>query len=373
MNKIKRFGIFNFLRNGEHFQLHWTLSDFLTTKIADFASLATLFATYKALFEHEDIVFKHNSRMVGTAEIKRADIVRSKAFRSLRMTIKALTLNVDLSEQQLADDLLLIIDNYKEAPRKAYLENTAYINNLVQELRIPANFEKVEALSLEGLVTSLDQSNILFRTLYNNRSEWLDAQKRQGNMRNIRRPLDMAFRDLASAINSLYEANELVEKNATTREKLEVMIDGVNAHIENAIRAIAYRSPGHSSKPDPDPHPEPEPGPVEPFRFTAVSQEFVASGNIMQIMAPDPQAFHNAVKDRAVGGIVNFQTEEDPNRFTVFDFKYTDEIAGGFMLRPTDDQDLLGSFSGPEITVEVIKDGEVISIIDGVQAPDGFA
>lgn len=373
MNKIKRLGVFNYLRNGEHFQLHWTLHDFLTDKVTDFTPLSTIFATYKNLFEHEDIVFKHNARMVGTMAIKAADRVRGDAFRAMRMTVKGLTLNIDLPNRKLADDLLLIIDNFKRAPYKAYAENTAYISNLVEELQIPANFEKVEELSLDGLLTALDESNIAFRSLYNHRSEWLEAQKMQGSMRDIRRPLDLAFRNVASAINSLHEVNELGEKNADTRQKLEVMIVGINAHIDNALRVIAYRSPGHSSKPDPEP--EPGPGPVvEPFRFTAQRQSFSFSSNKMSIEAADHDAFRNGVDESMIGAIVNFQTDDRPNRFTISDIIYVPgELAEGLYLVPTDEQDLLGSFSGPQMTVEGIQDEQVVIIIDGVQAPDLLA
>jgi hypothetical protein len=372
MEKIKRLWVFNYLRNGEHFQLHWTLVDFLKDKVTDFTSLTTVFATYKRLFEHEDIVFKHNARMVGTAEIKAADKVRGDAFRALRMTVKALTKNINLPNRKLANDLLLIIDNFKKAPYKAYMENTAYISNLVEELQLPANQTKVEELLLDGLVTALYESNILFRTLYNNRSEWLEAQKKQGNMEDIRRPLDIAFRNVASAINTFYEFNELGEKNATTRSKLEAMIEGVNAHIDNALRAIAYRSPGQGSKPEP--HPEPEPGPIIPYRFTARSTLFI-NGRILAVSPTDFDEFAASIDVRMIGGIMDFHPDGRSNRFTLDEISYDETDSTPMSLRfiPTDDQDLLGTLSDETYTVEVVKDEVVVLTIDEVKEAEGLA
>ncbi|MDL2278484.1 DUF6261 family protein [Parabacteroides sp. OttesenSCG-928-G07] len=373
MNKIKNLGIFHYLRNGEHFYLHRTLTTFLADKVTDFSALAPLFTNYKQLFDHEGIVFKHNARIVGTAEVKEADKMRDEAFRTLRMTTKALTTNTNLNNRKLAKELLLVIDNYKDAPQKAYNEGIAYIVNLIKDLRKPKNKTKVDALQLNELITSLETENNALETVYNERAEWLEAQQTIGNMARIRRPVDRAFKDVASAINSFYETNELGEKNDDTREKLENMIVGANAHIDNSWRAIAYRSPGHNKKPTPEP--TPGPGPVEPFRFIAAKQIFLPGTVTMYIQASEFEEFDAAVDESILGAIINFQTEEDPNHFTVSALVSRDgeTLKTGIELVPSDDQDLLGTFSDPEITVEAIKNEQVMLIIEGVRAPAGLA
>ncbi|MDL2265255.1 DUF6261 family protein [Parabacteroides sp. OttesenSCG-928-G21] len=349
------------------------MTKFLETSVVDITELSTVYAAYKQLFDHEDLVFKHHSKMIGTQDVIKADRNRDNEFISVRMGIKSALRSTDPEIQAAAQLLMPIVDNYKAIPKKSYNEATAYVTNLIQEFLLITYQPSVTKLGMGPAVNLLDEANKAFEEVYNKRTNWLEKQKQQGNMEKIRPQVDEAFDLVVKIINSLYAVNEIGEKDANKREKLAAMIDEINAQLDNMARSIAYRKPGYSS-PEPEPHPEPGPGPVEPFEFTAESQDFVGGGVTMLIKAPDPQAFHSALHDRAVGGIINFKTPEDPNRFTVTDFQYTEEqVAEGLLLQPTDGQDLLLSFSGPYITVELIKDEQVLAIIDRVKNPDGMA
>ena len=94
-------------------------------------------------------------------------------------------------------------------------------------------------------------------------------------MSSIRPLVDKAFKELASAINALYQANELSGKSAEKEQQLGAIIDEMNALLYqlqltlSRVKAGTKPSPGEEAKPttppssetptEPEPEPEPEP------------------------------------------------------------------------------------------------------------------
>ena len=85
--------------------------------------------------------------------------------------------------------------------------------------------------------------------------------------------MDQAFKDLASALNALYQTNALIEKSTEKEQLLAAIIDEMNAIIYqlqltlSRVSAGPKPNPGEEAKPttpeESDPTPEPEP-PAEP-------------------------------------------------------------------------------------------------------------
>jgi hypothetical protein len=374
MKNIQKPTILRKLRNGEHFQIHSDLIVYLEEPIGDFTVLSTAFTTYKQLFDHEDVVFKHQSKMVGTQAVIAADKKRNDEYRSLRMAVKSGLRSIDPEIQVAAEVLLPVVDNYKWIPRKSYKETTAYITNLIQDLKAAANQPSVTKLSLGPAVDLLEAANLAFRAIYSQRTSWWAAQRLQGNMEMARPPVDEAFEALTYLINSIYATNEVDEKDAEKRTKLTAIINEVNGQLDNMAREIAYRQPGGGTDPDPDPHPEPEPGPIVPYRFTARSTMLV-NGRTLLVTPTDFDEFAAFIDVRMIGGIMDFHPDGRSNRFTLDEISYdeTDSTPMGLRFIPTDDQDLLGTLYDETYTVEVVKDDVVVLTIDEVKEPEGLA
>ncbi|MDL2278929.1 DUF6261 family protein, partial [Parabacteroides sp. OttesenSCG-928-G07] len=321
MKTIIKPAVLRRLRNDEHFQTHARFILYLEEPIADFTELTSFFTAYKQLFNHEDIVFKHRSRMIGTQAVDAADRRRDDEFRSLRMAVKSGLRSIDPEIQAAAEILIIIIDNYKDAPYRNYSGASAYITNLIQELKSTEYLPLVTKLGLVPAVNLLDEANDAFEEVYSRRTSWLEQQRMQGNMQMIRPPVDEAFNELTFLINSLYASNEIGAKDADKRTKLAAIIDELNAELHNIARAIAYRQPGGSTNPDPDPHPEPEPGPIVPYHFRA-SHVLLINGRILAVSPTNFEEFADLIDVRMVGGIMDFHPDGRSNRFTLNEISY---------------------------------------------------
>ncbi|MDL2266313.1 DUF6261 family protein, partial [Parabacteroides sp. OttesenSCG-928-G21] len=241
MKSVQKTSVLRKLRNAEHFQIHWAMSQFLVEPVADFTELTAAFAQYKQLFQHEDVVFKHRSKMVGTQAVIAADRKRDDEFIMLRMIVKSALRSIDLEIKAAAEILMPVIDDYREVPYKSYNEATALVTNLVQDLRSTENQSAVTKMELTAAIDLLSEANEAFQTVFYQRNRWVENRKQQGNMEMIRPQVDEAFDVVVNIINSAYTMNEVGAKDADKREKLTVMIDEINQQLSNMIRAIAYR------------------------------------------------------------------------------------------------------------------------------------
>lgn len=372
MSKFLNVGVIWVLRSDEHFQFHWNMLSYLTAELSNLPALADAYADYKRLFDQEDIIFRHMQKMLGTEEVNELDRLRTSIFSSLNIAVKAAQKSMETPLNQAGKSLYPVFDAYKGLTKKSFNGKTAYITNLLQDLGVADKAAAINTLQLANTVTALTEANNNFISAYKQRAEVTYSQRAEGNMTDIMPPVNHAFNEVVLVIDSVYVANEVMRKDATLRATLDGLITEINALLLNTTRTVAYRNSGVNTG---DPDMPPVPDPVEPYQFRASKQEFIVeSGMLMLIEAPDPQSFHAALHDKAIGGIINTQTAEEPNRFEVVKFQYTDDqVAKALLLKPADDQDLLGSFSGEYITVELIKNGQVLAIIEGIRNPDGLA
>lgn len=130
----------------------------------------------------------------------------------------------------------------------------------------------------EELASSLDLSDLRDRygSLYaeENNSFFL-SRATSRSMKTVRPLVDKAFKELAGAINALYQANELTEKSVEKERQLGAIIDEMNAILYqlqltlSRAKAGTKPNPGEESKPtippasetptEPESEPEPEP------------------------------------------------------------------------------------------------------------------
>ncbi len=138
----------------------------------------------------------------------------------------------------------------------------------------------VETLQLTEAVDQLETLNQSFITAYNARSAQYLEKATSHSMSSIRPLVDKAFKELARAINSLYQANELTEKSEEKKQQLGKIIDDMNALLYqlqrtlSRVKAGAKPNPSEELKPttpsepdsstEPEQPTDPEPGTSEP-------------------------------------------------------------------------------------------------------------
>lgn len=355
------------LRNAEHVELHWSIIQYLIPEIDGNESLSPLFTVYQQKYTQEDSVFKQSSKMEGTDRLILLDKIRDDAYRVVKLAIESFSYSQDPEISAAAIALKNVMDTYKYASSKPYMENTAYIYGMIEDFVNPQNEPHVRKLDIEDIAEDLNIKNIAFERAYNERSKWMHDKRVKGKVRELRRETDLAFSELADGINALYVSNELGDKDAALKKLLGGMIDTINAYLENSERLYARRTPGYKSGGDTDPEPKPD----APFEFEAVSQIKVTSSQ-MKVIAPDAEAFADALYDNALSAVMDVSINSNPNLFTVVGFVFDEEdMPNGLLFNAEENKEFFEPFSGsPTGPVQLILDEEVIAVISGLFDPD---
>lgn len=255
----------NNARNAEHYQFHSDVLNVFTQAVAETHQIKSLRETYVALFQQEDAAFIQNQAYEATKEIEAKDRERDNLFLYVKQTIDSNLYCPVANKKQAAEKLTFLLTPYRSANTKPFAENTAQITNFVGDMQKTENVAYVTTLGLTDAVTQLKVANDTFNTVYSGRSGEKLTRASSDNMKAIRPKVDDAYRAVVSAVNALYQVNELVTRTAATSESLGEVIDGVNALVIQLQQTLSKRGAGTKSNipgggESPDPKPDPTPG-----------------------------------------------------------------------------------------------------------------
>ena len=222
---------FNFrpARNAEHYQAN---NDIIAAVSAEFVTsmgILPLRTEYQRLLDIENDCYLRNAEYQETPEVEAKDKKRDDLFLYVSQTIATGELCPVENTRAAAARLAYMLKPYRDAPRLNYASNTAAVTDFVEKMQDEANRADVTALGLTDAIAALDIANKEFNTVYTGRSTQVLTRATSETMKTIRPQVDTAFKALASAINALYQVNELVTKDAAKEQSLGTVIDCVNA------------------------------------------------------------------------------------------------------------------------------------------------
>ena len=229
MKTIKYIRVFNRARNAEHYQAHEDILAAITPEFATAQGIGKLRENYAALFEVENGCYLRNRSFETTQSIKAADQKRANIFLFISQTIAANLYCPDDTRQKAAVKLDYTIDPYRDAPRLPMAQATAAMSDFLKKINEYSYAEPVATLGLADSIAALAEANAAFNQLYTARSQQLLTRATSETMKTIRPKVDAAFKEIATAINSLYNVNALVTKDAEKEQLLAAVIDAVNA------------------------------------------------------------------------------------------------------------------------------------------------
>jgi len=248
---------FNFYpsRNPEHYQVHHDLLEIITVEFVTAFGIPQLREEYQRLFDIENECYLRNTSFQDTPELQAADRKRDDLFLYASQTIGTAGLSPIEATAQAGKRLSYQLTPYKKAPRLTYASNTAAVTDFVEKMREPANAADIATLGLTAAIDALDEANKEFNRIYTSRSTELLTRASSENMKSIRSQVDDAFKAAASAINALYQVNELVTKDAEKGQTLADVIDKVNAILYQLQATLSRAGVGSkpSAKPDDSP------------------------------------------------------------------------------------------------------------------------
>lgn len=239
-------------RNAEHYQFHHDALDAITEEFAEAQKISALRAAYKELFDKEDTAFVQSQALAGTADVEEKDAVRDELTRYVCSIVDAKQRSPLAAEKAAAKRLRVKISPYWRANVKPYAENTALVDNMVQDMLSADYADDTDALGLTNIVAQLKLANDDFNNAYTSRSSEKEQRELTEKMKQIRPQVDETFRSLAAAINSLYNVNAVITQDEATETALAEVIDTVNGLILQLSQTVETREAKAETKNEKD-------------------------------------------------------------------------------------------------------------------------
>lgn len=241
MKQIKEATKLSASRNAEHYQFHHDVLDILTEEFATAQKIDALRTSYKELFDKEDTAFIQTRALAGTADVEAKDAVRDELLRYVCSIIDAKQYSPVADEKAAAKRLRTKVSPYWRANIKPYAENTALVDNMVQDMLSNDYSADTATLGLTDIVGQLKTANEDFNATYTGRSSEKETRELTEKMKTNRPQVDEAYRSLVQAVNSLYNVNALITKDAATETTLATAIDSVNGLILQLSQTVEIR------------------------------------------------------------------------------------------------------------------------------------
>ena len=262
--------------NAEHYQVHGDLLNAISEELASSLDLSDLRDRYVSLYAEENSSFFLSRASAWTPEIQEAHQLRVQQFGYILNRIDGGLYAGEEAKEQAAQALLFPIKHYRSVKRMRHAAVSGTLRDFIERMREADCATHIEMLKLTAAIDQLESLNNAFITVYNTRSAQYLEKATSRSMKTIRPLVDKAFKELANAINALYQANELMEKSAEKERQLGASIDEMNAVLYqlqltlSRVKAGTKPNPGEESKPTTPPasetptEPEPEPEPENP-------------------------------------------------------------------------------------------------------------
>ena len=214
-------------RNGEHYQLQRDVTGVVTPEFAEAQYLMPFYTPYQEVVGNENYCYLNNLGYMGTEDIAAGDEKRDKLFTFIVSTVST-SLRSPLEEVAAAAKRLnFVLKPYKGCNELGYARETAALADFVEKMKEEANAADAATLGLTAILPMLEEANEAFNTLFKARSGELNVRVNSQNMRTVRPKVDKAFMRLITAINALYLANELKDKDEATQLQVTLTREGV--------------------------------------------------------------------------------------------------------------------------------------------------
>lgn len=361
--------LFGRLRDGENFEVHKIILNYLKTVIATLPSVATMFASYEAKFQYLDTVFKQYKKYIESEKIAEADRARKDEYLSIKRSVEGAEYSRLPDIQEAGQYLAFIINNYKGVNMKPYADATGIYFNMIQDFRSDEYLPYTERLQLGAAIDELEKFNNQFETFYSRRSDKKELRRLLGSLRTARRETDLVLRDIAEAVNALYRVNEIGPRDPAQKTLLDGVMNHLNGYITQAKKD--YFRHVEPKKPK-DPVPEPETPDTAPYELKAGSQT-IPDGTHMRITDSNPEEFAKRFTGKLEGSFLLMKNDATGYDVTL-DFsdyaKDENEAVTGIIYSPPGDKFFVEDYADQPLEEAYIeKGGEKLIILSGVKGP----
>ena len=221
------------LRNLEAFQVYSDVLTFLNGEESMEDPLKKLRDIFAAHLSDYDVSLIPERRSRYTAELARVDGKRDYDLRGFTSDLKLGQSSYDPEQVKAADALLALMDKYgKNIPAMPYRQETAAINNLLQDLDLEANVALAKTLHVEHRITAVRASNKEFEQLMLTRTD-VSSESATGPAKELRLIVQFDFEEFCKMLNALC----IVNGEAAYKQ----MCDRINQLVSESRNAVLRR------------------------------------------------------------------------------------------------------------------------------------
>ncbi|MDR0538070.1 MAG: DUF6261 family protein [Tannerellaceae bacterium] len=228
----------------DHFEFAYDIHTRLESEITQIPTLVVPWNKFSDAFRREDEAFKR-PKLIETKQVVDLDANRLSLVVGISDIIKMRLKSTTPAEQAAADLLdTEILQTYKHVARLNYESKTSYITNMIQDFQSNKHKGAVVTLNLQPLLNELAAANTAFNKKFNERADEYLQQKGVGTATEARHETNETFKALVTALQSLYEANELSTSDPALRSKYEKCGFIINSVILHAKKTFSHNK-GH--------------------------------------------------------------------------------------------------------------------------------
>ncbi|MDR0995751.1 MAG: DUF6261 family protein [Tannerella sp.] len=320
------------LSNAGHLQLMGTIrNDAIKGNVDKIESLKQASADFSVEVQNEDDVYKKQQKFLETEDVESLDRRRDEVFSSIGAQMDAASKSAKPTIAEAGRQLANVYHKYRRAGDLRYDKETADISNLIEDLRLPENAERLKTLAwIASDVDDLEEVNRRFNEAYNRRNEKMQGELDKGTMKASRTKTDAQWMKLQQYINAVYVANELSPSpDADVRRTLEEAMRNITAYVNKASKGTRKKSGGD----EPDPKPAVPELTVDAQRGAEAMPGAGFAFMDVFLVGADRKKLP-ALKETIAGAKVRlaFEATGDKMEAPVVDFVYYEEQPAGFRL-----------------------------------------
>lgn len=229
------------LRNDEHLNYNGEFNGLVIKYTPALLGIEQKYANYLSLYNNESEALELIRKSDKTAKLSDADRDRDGISTGFRCVVEGYTYHFADKKREAAERLEIVHDSFGNINRKGYAAQTAAIDKMVDVLLSDYSAD-LALLKLTEWVTELKANNEAFKAISDERYAD-DAAKTQLKMKDVRKEVDTAYRNITDLINALVLVNGA--------ENYTPFINELNQRIEKYNLIIAQRK-GRNNKEDED-------------------------------------------------------------------------------------------------------------------------
>jgi len=228
------------LRNAEYYQIMLNVMHCFPGELQDKYKFINRYAKLNDCMVLLEGLFNKNKKAKETPEVEAADKARDDMFIGIKQIVQGFLRSGDPAQKAAADKLWHIIEPYKKSHRSNYGANSGSFHKFLVDVKEENVYYCVTALNLNNQIDELTTLNNAFDEIFYKRGEVYQASKESDSLVEIRKNMNVAYRDVIAKVNALYliADDESVEP---AKSEIGALIKQINGILFEMIRTISRR------------------------------------------------------------------------------------------------------------------------------------